>query len=274
MFEGGKSSGNELPHTIGIEPAGESKFRVLVEGGLDDEILSLEDENARIKGSGEKGGTKTPGYVLSGEARKRLFAAAVIGVSLLSAKPVMAKEGLNPEEPSLEWRVPSIEAPDEPLSIWEIYKRPETNPYSDMIIEIFGDNAENMEQILRWGTPGAGKAHGIDYGGENLSFDPNAVNYNRNGSVDRGLFMINSNTFANYMRKMSDELDKLGIKSFDDMFDPRKNALMARIILENQGYGAWYGRPKHLSYRWVVHETPEIEAFEESSTDMSKFRLE
>lgn len=96
----------------------------------------------------------------------------------------------------------------------------------------FGDQADNMIEVLK---------------GENASWNPTIQpKANRDGSVDRGLFQINSNTFADYQRRMGGQLKKLGINSYEDMFDPAKNAKMAKIILENQGYGAWFGAPKEL----------------------------
>ena len=82
--------------------------------------------------------------------------------------------------------------------------------------------------------------------GENSGRDPNAENRNRNGSIDRGLFQINSNTFTDFMRRKGGELRKFGIETFEDMFDPEKNSIMAGFIKAEQGWRAWYGAPADL----------------------------
>lgn len=131
-------------------------------------------------------------------------------------------------------------------SSWSAQGRPATNPYSDIISQVFGNKAANMEKVLRWGEPGPGTQYGDQYGGENLSYNARGENQNPNGSIDRGLYQINSDTFDDFVRRKGDIMRQLGITSFDDMFDPQKNALMARLIQEEQGYGAWYGAPEGL----------------------------
>lgn len=138
----------------------------------------------------------------------------------------------------------------EPLTdtqkLWKQYGRPAENPYGDILREVFGDRANDMNEVLRWGTPD-NKGHGINYGGENLDFDPKAENHsNKNGSIDRGLFMINSNTFKDYLTKHNAEMQQRGIQNYDQMFDPKLNAMMADLIQQNQGYGAWYGASPRL----------------------------
>lgn len=94
---------------------------------------------------------------------------------------------------------------------------------------------------------------GIDLGeatrvlkGENGARNPRAENRNNDGSIDRGLFQINSNTFADFQRRKGDLMAQAGIRSYEDMFDPAKNAKMAKIIKDEQGWAAWYGAPDDL----------------------------
>ena len=62
--------------------------------------------------------------------------------------------------------------------------------------------------------------------------NPNAINKNRNGSVDRGLFQINSIHVPDLM--------KAGIiQNESDLFDPVKNSLAANWVYQRQGLGAW-----------------------------------
>jgi len=106
---------------------------------------------------------------------------------------------------------------------------PSTPPQevSDAIQKAFGDEA--------------GKALVVAFS-ENGGYRPTAVNKNSHGSVDTGIFPINSNTFNEFMRRKKDQLEKLGIVSYEDMNDPYKNALMAKLVRDEQGWGAWYGQ--------------------------------
>lgn len=56
---------------------------------------------------------------------------------------------------------------------------------------------------------------------ENHKFDTNATNYNRNGTVDRGIFQINS------------------IHAGEEMYDWKQNVDMAYKIFKNRGWSAW-----------------------------------
>lgn len=62
---------------------------------------------------------------------------------------------------------------------------------------------------------------------------------NSNSTVDRGVFMINSGTFADFMVRHPAQLDALGIVDYDDMFDANKNIALAYLIWQEQGLGAW-----------------------------------
>lgn len=72
----------------------------------------------------------------------------------------------------------------------------------------------------------------------------NAVTGEMMDSVDRGLFRINNGTFYDYMKRYPDAMQRNGITKWDDMLDPEKNALMARLIYNRQGWGAWYAAPQ------------------------------
>lgn len=86
--------------------------------------------------------------------------------------------------------------------------------------------------------------------GENAGFKQSNIDVpNADGSIDRGLFRVNNNTFNGIMAdphwgKLARE--KFGIRSWDDMNDPQKNAYMAKLIYERQGWGAWYAAPLGL----------------------------
>ncbi len=93
---------------------------------------------------------------------------------------------------------------------------------------------------------------------ENATLNPKAENKNRDGSVDRGIFQINSRTFNKMMSHgtWGPVMQKMGITSFDDMFDPVLNTKMANIIYREReswdpkgGYAAWYGAPDDLINR-------------------------
>lgn len=100
--------------------------------------------------------------------------------------------------------------------------------------------------------------------GENASYKTQADAPNKDGSIDRGLMRINSNTFNGmlqdpFWRKV---MAKYGITHWDDMLDQEKNARMGRLILTrtnwnnvlnsinpNPSYGAWYAAPLDLRQR-------------------------
>jgi len=62
---------------------------------------------------------------------------------------------------------------------------------------------------------------------------------NTGGSIDRGILMINSNTFSDFMRRHASQLDAIGVVSFEDMTDIGKNIAMAYLIYQEQGLNAW-----------------------------------
>jgi hypothetical protein len=70
------------------------------------------------------------------------------------------------------------------------------------------------------------------------SFCARALNQNRNGSIDRGLFQINS-VHLGHMRGRPSRAQ--------DLFDPEINAACAYAIYRAQGVRAWYGYRAHKS---------------------------
>lgn|GEM_PF-4093896 len=136
---------------------------------------------------------------------------------------------------------------DYQVNPWEQMGRPSTNPYTDLLLKVFGpDLAPQAEQVLRWGTPSYQGKYGVDYGGENLGYNPESINYNENGSTDIGLFPINSGTYQDFASRMGEVLSSLGITNYKDLYNPELNAQMAKLIQEQQGWGAFYGAPESL----------------------------
>lgn len=124
----------------------------------------------------------------------------------------------------------------------------------DILFQVFEDNLEatSSAQVLTHPSQTThikGEIPRPKNTGENPRFDTRAENKNKDGSIDRGLFQINSNTYADFARRRPDLLQKAGITSWDDMFDPLLNARMADIIASEQGWQAWYGAPRELRKR-------------------------
>ena len=67
------------------------------------------------------------------------------------------------------------------------------------------------------------------------SFYERATNKNKNGSMDRGLFQINSIHLK----------DKGCPSTGEETFDPDANAKCAYAIFKSQGINAWYGYRAH-----------------------------
>lgn len=118
-------------------------------------------------------------------------------------------------------------------------------PYDKEIQSTFGDEWTNATRVLRY-TDSKGETHG-----ENTGFQvgPEVDIANNDGSIDRGLYRINSYTFKDFMRRKKGTLEKNGIYSYEDMYDPAKNIRMAKIIYDEQGWGAWYASPPDLRTR-------------------------
>ena len=98
---------------------------------------------------------------------------------------------------------------------------------SDLIDAVFGKFSDVAKKVAA---------------SENSTFQPDLDSPpNSDGSFDRGIFQINSNTFNDYMRRMPNLLKKNGITSYEDMKNPLLNIRMAKIIFDYQGWDAWKG---------------------------------
>jgi len=84
----------------------------------------------------------------------------------------------------------------------------------ELIKEYFGEHSEDAFKVLDC---------------ENKTLNPRAVNYNRNGTVDRGLFQLNSAYWGG-----------------EENFDPETNVKKARMIFDRAG-GKW--TPWTCAYR-------------------------
>jgi len=114
------------------------------------------------------------------------------------------------------------------------------NPYEDLIKNAFENNANDAMRVI---SRTVGRKNKV---GENVPIDPLAESRNSDGTIDRGLFQINSKTFEDLMKRQGGLLRELGITSFDDMFDPENNILVARILFDQRGWDPWYGAPQDL----------------------------
>jgi hypothetical protein len=146
---------------------------------------------------------------------------------------------------------------------------------SQILLNAFNDigQATNSAKVLNHpadnpylpGDPNS--VNKITYG-ENGSFitDPNNPRFNTtnsDGSTDRGLFRINSNSYNGIMADPhwgQVARQKFGINSYDDMNDPQKNAYMAKIIYErNSGWRGWFAAPRDLR----AQGAPDLAALDE-----------
>ena len=98
--------------------------------------------------------------------------------------------------------------------------------YSRLVDGIWGDDA-GKAKVVMWT--------------ENGGFRPDAINTNKNGTRDIGLFQVNTGTFDGFLKRKPKLMDQYGLRSYDDLFDPVKNTQMAKLIYDEQGWGAWYG---------------------------------
>jgi len=98
---------------------------------------------------------------------------------------------------------------------------------SGMIDQVFGEQANNAKQVAA---------------SENGTFQPDRDSpANTDGSVDRGIFQINSNTFNGLMKRRPDLMEAIGVNNFDQMKDPILNIKVAKIIYDEGGWGRWFG---------------------------------
>ena len=163
-----------------------------------------------------------------------------------------AKEELNLREwqnNAIQDRLNKMMAKGRVITNWKSQGRPTKNAYSQQIADIFGEDAEDAERVLRWGDPGkpgSGTTYGEEYGGENLSFDPNAVGKNTNKTTDYGLYRINSATLEDELTRNPEVMSQLGVSTTEDLLNPVKNIKFARYLQQKYGWGRWYGRPSDL----------------------------
>ncbi len=113
-------------------------------------------------------------------------------------------------------------------------------PFDSEIEQVWHEDACDAKRMLRW-TDSMGNVYG-----ENTMFQIVADSLQRNGSVDRGLFRVNSGTFDHYMRVRPELLNARGITSWEDMKTPLLNIRMAKIIYDVQGACAWFASPPSL----------------------------
>ena len=113
-------------------------------------------------------------------------------------------------------------------------------PYDSEIEQVWGVEACNAKRVLRWLD-----VNGNVYG-ENGGFKPVVDVTQHDGSVDRGLFRINSNIFYDYMRAYPQLLHNNSIFKWDDMNDPVLNIRLAHIIWMYGTYCRWYAAPPSL----------------------------
>lgn len=112
-------------------------------------------------------------------------------------------------------------------------------PYDSLIEKYFKDSC-SAKRILKW------TKNGKSYGENGRFITENADRQNNNKSWDRGLFRINSDTFADYLRRMPTLLHNNEIYTWNDMLDVEKNIKMAQIVYIYEGYCAWYAAPHDL----------------------------
>lgn len=144
---------------------------------------------------------------------------------------------------------------------------PTPTPFDDTIKEAFGEDWANATRVLRYATP-SGEIKGENTGfktGKEIDvpnrIDPetgkwsakapikqitNPFTGEEEDSVDRGLFRINNATFYDFLKRKPELLKKYGITKWDDMLNVKKNIQMAKIIFDEQGWGAWYAAPEEL----------------------------
>lgn len=128
---------------------------------------------------------------------------ALIAIVYIS-QPVQTPVSPCPESGCVLPTVPKVEAAE---PILEPYGAPDY--IVDLVVKYFGDEAQNALKIV--GTC------------ENKRWNTTAVNHNRNGSVDSGLFQINS------IHGYSQEY----------LFNPENNIKAAKKIFNGRGWTSW-----------------------------------
>ena len=101
-------------------------------------------------------------------------------------------------------------------------------------VELIGEPPTVEQKVLTaWGKVEGPRALKLLKECENKSLNPKAINYNRNGSTDHGLFQINS--IHGYSQFYLEDIDN--------------NIKVAYKIYQDRGWEAW-------SCAWVLNETP------------------
>lgn len=102
----------------------------------------------------------------------------------------------------LKVQAKEMEQVEKDLTATQIYT--EKQQILNYIVEVFGDDAPDAIVVIRRC--------------ENASFNPKAVNYNRNGTVDRGVFQLNSQYWGG-----------------EELFDWKKNVEVAYKVFVRAG---------------------------------------
>jgi hypothetical protein len=135
------------------------------------------------------------------------------------------------------------EEPQEPVEDpWVAAGRPATNPHREDMENVFGPDTDAFEKLLRWGTPDD-QPYGVNYGGENLSFDGTAEYTNTNGTIDKGLIQANEVTFNELKNQNPEFFKEAGLNSIKDLEDVRKNLIYTRLLESLRGM-VWFGASK------------------------------
>lgn len=114
---------------------------------------------------------------------------------------------------------------------------PNGSPYDQQINDIFGELAPQAFRTLK---------------NENARLDPKAENRNSDGSIDRGIFQINQNSFDDLMRRLGSQVQDTGASTFDDLYNPEVNIALAKLLFDDRaswggsGWDAWYGAPQDI----------------------------
>lgn len=145
---------------------------------------------------------KREGLVLS--ALLSVYFAGRLFTNLVIFHPVPVLASMDNVVVTVEQRVPVIKE----VEVDRTFKS-EKQQILAYIVEKFGDRAADAITLI--------------HTCENSTFNPRAINHNRNGTVDRGVFQINS------------------IHGGEDMFDWKTNVDMAYTIYRSRGnkFTAW-----------------------------------
>lgn len=113
------------------------------------------------------------------------------------------------------------------------------------------------QEIARFGNESWNHGENPDYITQKSPYDYNTDKYGKpymivnpkgqeEPSEDRGLFRINNATFYGLQKRKGRLLKELGIDSYQDMYDPLKNAMVAKIIKDEGGWSRWFAAPLSL----------------------------